>query len=52
MVAVRNFAQAAGFLIGRFNSMKLNSETELMEIINYPFVKLYALSNTGDPVFE
>jgi hypothetical protein len=52
MVAVSNFAQAAYFLFVRFNSMKLNSETDLMEIIDYPFKKLYSLrSNSEERVF-
>jgi hypothetical protein len=52
MVAVSNFAHAAGVLICRFNSMKLNAETELMEIIDYPYIKLYNLrSNFEEPVF-
>ena len=53
MVAVSNFAQAVYFLIIRFNSMKLNAETELMEIIDYPFKKLYNLRlNSEEPVFD
>jgi hypothetical protein len=52
MISVGGFVAASSILIGRFNSLMNNSETDIIEIIDYPVVKLFTnFTNCKEPVF-
>lgn len=49
---MKGFAWPASFIPSRFNSMKMNADTQMMEIINYPYYRLYTKStDSKEPVF-